>query len=137
METRYQRETPNRQSHRKTGGAKTVFILLLTVALLCGGVLFTLKTISDRKEKEREAIIYSDQFHEGISVGGVDVGGLTYAQAEDLLASKQNEAIGEMSFTLRCNNNSFLADKSYFSVSSNANEQLRTAFALIRQGTLE
>ena len=137
METRSQRDIPGRPQKRKPSTAKTVSIILLAAVLLCAGVLFTLKTIADKKEAERDAIIYSDQFHEGITVGGVDVSGLTYAQAEGLLKSKQDEAIGEMSFTLRCNNNSFLADSSYFTVSSNADEQLRSAFALIREGTLE
>lgn len=137
METRSQWEPHERASKKRRTMARTIFIILLIVALICGAVLVALKIVEDRKEQERQAIIYSDQFHQGIVVGGVDVGGLTYAKAQELLAAKEEEELGDIGFQLVCNGSSYAADSAYFTVTSNADEQLKVAFTQVRSGSLE
>ncbi len=137
METRSQWEPRERRPKKKKNTARTVFIVLLILALICGCILAAFKIIENREEEERQAIIYSDLFHKGITVGGVDVGGLSYAQAVELLKAKQSETLGDMSFQINCNGSTYLADSSYFLVSSDAEDQLKAGFTLARDGSLE
>ncbi|MDO5111078.1 MAG: VanW family protein [Clostridia bacterium] len=117
--------------------ARVVLITLLVVALIMGGVLLTLKILNDKEEAARQAIIHSDLFHPGIEVGGVDVSNMTYANAVTALQAKQDEALADMRFLFTCNGSNYTADSTYFLVSSDADEQLKAAFTLGREGTLE
>ncbi len=137
METRSPWEPHERAIQKKRNVARTVFIVLLVIAIICAGILVAIKIMDDREEEARQAIVYSDLFHKGITVGGVDVGGLSYAQASELLKAKQQEEFGDISFRLLHNGNSYLADSSYFLVSSDAEEQLKIGFKQAREGTLE
>lgn len=122
---------------KRSSTPRVVLIVLLIITLIMGGVLVTMKILNDKEEAERQAIIHSDLFHPGITVGGVDVGGTTYANAVAALQAKQEEDLADLQFVFTCNGSSYTADKSYFLVSSDIEEQLKAAFTLGREGTLE
>lgn len=135
-EDAYDELIPRRRS-RKRSAARAVFFTLLALALLCAGALLFLSITQKREDEARRAIVEAEVFRAGVSVGGVDVGGLGYAQARELLAAKELKSFADIGFRILSGNESYVVDRSCFIIESDAEEQLDAAFGLARDGSLE
>lgn len=125
---------------RKGGANKTLVIVLISlvaVALILGGVLLALKMKADKEEDERQSIINSAVFHNGITVGGIDVSSMSMEQAKEALKAAEDKLTEDVGFTVRGADKEYTIDKSFFSISYNTEEVLNEAMQLAREGTLE
>ena len=91
MET--EKKNGNHAEQESEGGAKKnrkpliISLLCIAIAVLIAGGIFLIsanarKAEREQKEQERLAIVQTDVFLQGISVGGIDVSGMTMEQAQ-------------------------------------------------------
>ncbi len=91
-----------------------VFIpVVIIAAVLTAGVVVSSVTLGVFKSEKHDAFIASEQsnvtlkspsgmFLEGISVQGIELGGKSMKQAQDLLCIEESQMIPEINFTLNC-----------------------------------
>lgn len=126
-----------KKKRNKSGSAiKTVIIVLSSILVLVGGVFAFLYFNGEHKEQLRQNIIESGVFHEGVSIGGVDVAGMSPAEARTALAAVEQQMRDGIFFNFKCDGKSYLADSSYFDISFNTEEAIEQALALARSGDL-
>lgn len=115
----------------------TVVIILLAAAVICAGVLIALKLKADRDEEQRQAIITSATLPSGITVGGVDVSGMTPDEAAAALKAAEAALTADVGFTLTDGTNTYEAPSSCFTITYDTADRLADAMLLAREGTLE
>lgn len=130
--------TPKKKKKKKKSGSpfKTALIVLLSLLVLVGGVFAFLYLNDQYKTKLRQNIIESGVFHEGVSIGGVDVSGMSPADARTALAGAEKEITDGIFFNFQCDGKSYLADSSYFDIAFNTEEVIEEALSLARTGDL-
>lgn len=119
---------------KKQSSNKALKTLLIVLAALVA-VLGTLYYFVIYREQQRVAIMNGSTFHEGISVNGVDISGMTMDAARAALADSAEKDIAEgihLNFT--CNGQSYTADSSCFTINYNTEEVLAQAMGLAREG---
>lgn len=132
------RTTKKKKKKRKKSGSafKVAIIVLSSILVLVGGVFAFLYFNGQHKEQLRKNIIESGVFHEGISIGGVDVSGMSPAEARTALAAVEQQIKDGIYFNFICNGDSYLADSSYFDIAFNTEEDIQEALKLARSGDL-
>lgn len=110
---------------------KTLLIILAALVVVLGTLYYFLIY----RENQRTEIINGTTFHEGITVGGVSVGGLTVDEAKAAIAATAEAEIANgVSFEFVCDGKSYVADSSNFTITYNTDEVLTEALGLAREG---
>lgn len=115
----------------------TVLVALVAAAVVLGGIMIALKLKAEKEEELRQSIINSGTFHTGITVGGVDVSGMTMEEASSALKTAEDKLTENVGFVVSDGENEYRIDKSFFNISYNTDDMLAEAMALGREGTLE
>lgn len=132
METNAKEKTTRK--NKKHSSNKALKTLLIVLAVLVA-VLGTLYYFVIYREQQRVAIMTGSTFHEGISVNGVDISGLTMDEARALLAgSAEKDISASIHLNFTCNGQSYTADSSYFTITFNTDDVLAEAMSLAREG---
>lgn len=125
---------------KKMNPKKKIIILVCVVVALAAAVLAA-KLIYDHIEAEREtarqAIINSGTFHEGITVGGVDVSGMTKDEATAALGDAEAALTADAGFTLTDGEHTYEVPMDLFKITYDTSDKLDEAMALGRDGTLD
>ena len=134
--------------HTDEGGKarrKPVWIIGLIALLLVAGAA-ALYYVHDRNQKsavqqqaeaERQSILTSQVFRDGVVVGGVSLGGMTMEQAKAAVTQAEQAQLTAVSFKLTLDSNSYPVTAQDLGLSFDVDAVLKEAFALARQGTLE
>lgn len=135
MEAKAAKKKTGKKPRMSVGGI--IAISLLIVVLILGGTALFLHLDAQAKETRRQNIINSGVFHEGITVQGVDVGGMSLEAAREALKSAEQALTADVGFTFRAGNATYAADTSCFDISYNTEEVLTQAIGIAREGDLE
>ena len=137
MEKKAREKTSKEKTSRKQkkqSSNKALKTLLIVLAALVA-VLGTLYYFVIYREQQRVAIMNGTTFHEGISVNGVDISGMTMDAARAAIAdTAEKEITSGIHLNFTCNGQSYTADSSCFTVTFNTEEVLAEAMALARDG---
>lgn len=102
------------------------------------GIAAYTSNIDSAVETKRAELISRGVFHEGISVNGIAIGGLTFDEALELLRPIEDELVGEVGYTVRLNDDNVLdIGSEYFDISYDTEEVLSEAMLLASEGELE
>lgn len=125
------------ESKTPSGSKKRLTVTLVAVAavLVVAGTLLFLKIRSDREEL-RQSIITSGTFHPGITVQGVDVSGMTIAEATEALKDAEQALVSDVSFRITDGEHTYIYDQSHFDIVFDTDAVLAEAMALGREGDL-
>ena len=119
---------------KKQSSSKALKTLLIVLAALVA-VLGTLYYFVIYREQQRESIINGTTFHEGISVNGVDISGMTMDAARTALKdSVEKDIAAGVHLNFTCNGQSYAADSSYFTITYTTEQVLEEAMGLVRDG---
>ena len=116
---------------------------VVAAARLAGGAYTTgIKNVTDDInagiEAKRQALISTGVFHDGITVSGIPIGGMTYDEAAAALAPVEKQLTDDIGFTVKYGpNSSFEIDKSSFTTQLNTKKILGEAIMLASEGELE
>ncbi len=114
-----------------------IAVSLAAAAVILGTVLIGLKIKADHDEERRQSIINSNVFHPGVTVAGVDVSGMTMAEAAEALKPAEAALVESIGFTVTDGVHSYTIDKSFFNITYNTEEKLSEAMSLAREGELD
>ncbi|MEL7607885.1 MAG: VanW family protein [Bacillota bacterium] len=112
-------------------------ISLAVVALALGAVVFILYNQRNLTEQERQQIINSGTFHDGITVNSVPVGGLTIEGAAEKLKDAEQSLLSGVNYTLTYGDKEYTLTAADFGVTFNTQEVLSEAMLVAREGSLE
>ena len=89
-------------------------------------------------EAKRQELLATGVFHDGVTVNGVSIGGMSFEEAKEALKTVEADLIKDVGFTLRYGIRGVLEiDKSYFSFSYDTEDVLSEAIMLASEGELE
>lgn len=89
-------------------------------------------------EAKRQALLEKGVFHEGVSVNGVQIGGMSYQEAKDALKAVEEDLVKDVGFSVRYGNRGVLSiGKSFFKFGYNTEEILGEAIMLASEGEFE
>lgn len=74
---------------------------------------------------------------EGVTIGGVDVSGMSPEEAKQALVALEDEIKAGIYFNFLCDGKTFTADSSYFDIAFDTDSVLKEAMDLARSGDLE
>ena len=133
---------------KKSGKKAPVFaIAMVTVVILAiaGGVCYKLGlfdkryeitradgTVSKLTQEELLAELSADVFPQGILINGVDVSGMTQAQATEAVLANQPERPLEIDISLELDGTTYPLDLTSLPIDSNVNEVVTTAYNYLR-----
>lgn len=120
---------------RKNGLNKAVIILLAAV-LVCGGIVYALYANATRKEERRQAIINADTYHQGVTIGGVDVSGMSIEEAREALKPVEAALTAQVGFTVTDETHTYTVPQDCFTITYDTEAQLTQAMQHARTGTL-
>lgn len=106
----------------------------LAVAVIMCVILVCVNLNEVSKESERLAIIKSSHFHDGITISGIDVSGMTYDEAYAALKPIEDDLASQIQFTLTYNDVSFDLDQNNLNVLFNTTDILDEAIMLGKTG---
>ena len=128
----------NKRKKKKKGSPFKVAIIVLLSALVLVGGTFTFLYLNDQyQQKLRQNIIESSVFHAGVTIGGVDVSGMSPEEARTALAAAEQEIAKGIYFNFQCDGKSYLADSSYFDITFQTEAAIEQALSLARSGDLD
>lgn len=111
----------------------TVAAFFAVAVIMCLVLVFT--NVSEvSREAEREEIIKSMTYHDGITVAGVDVSGMTFDQALAALRPVEDSMSSEIHFKLKYDGGTFELDRNNLNVLFNTEEILEDAMSIGRKG---
>lgn len=105
-ENEVQEEVAVQEAQPKKKKSTLVIIICAIILLAVAVSVFVITTKNARAEEQRQkmeklnAILTSETFVEGISVGGVDISGLTVEEAKEKLKDQNAELVGDV--TINC-----------------------------------
>lgn len=119
-------------------------VLLILVAVVA---YFIVTDINERNRLEQEelarqaqvvdSIINSGVYHEGITINGVDVGGMTKEQAKEAVDSYISKTNNGLSIPLTLNDQSYSISGDKLGITYNEDEILEEAYNVAREGDYE
>ena len=101
-ENEVQEEVAVQEAQPKKKKSTLVIIICAIILLAVAVSVFVITTKNARAEEQRQkmeklnAILTSETFVEGISVGGVDISGLTVEEAKEKLKDQNAELVGDV-----------------------------------------
>ena len=114
-----------------------IAVSLLVVVLVLGGTALFLHLNEQYRENKRQEIINSGVFHEGITVAGIDVSGMSLSDAAEALKNAEQELTKDVGFKLLVDGQTYTVDASCFDISYTTEDVLTTALGLAREGDLD
>ena len=137
METDVRTAKKKKKKRNKSGSVlKTVIIVMVSTLILVGGVFAYLYFNGEYKEKLRQSIIESSVFHQGVSIGGIDVSGMSPEEARMALSAVEQAIKDETFFNFQFDGKSYRADSSYFDITFNTEDAIKEGLSLARSGDL-
>ncbi|MGI6160642.1 MAG: VanW family protein [Christensenellales bacterium] len=124
------------KAKRKVAKKKLVLaiVAVLAVALVFIGIsLFKSNHLSD---DERQELLATGTFHEGISIDGIDVSGMTIAQASPEIEAGMARRLDEININMSHAGSHFTLTSADFSISDNIDEVMEEAMLLGREGSV-
>lgn len=132
--------TKDKSGNEKGGrkSLKTAIIILLAAAVLGGGGFGAYK-YSEYREYVRtmEAAVYVDVYYAGITVDGVDVGGMSREEARQAVEEKMHADLDVPGITVTCGDREWVYTKNDLIDADNVDDILDRAWTVGRNGTLE
>jgi len=143
MEQRRQvRQSPANQNgqNKKSSGyrpSRVVRLLRLAVGLLCILLVISGILLFTWKPSEEEVLSYTDNgtFYEGITIGGMDVSGMTFEEARNALLPTVQQQMQQMHITVSYQGTSWVFLANDLDVTSTLDEALCEGIALGRGDT--
>ena len=130
--------TNRRKKKKKNGSALRVAIIVLLSLILVVGSVFAFLYLRDQYNANLEqSILNATEFHEGVTIGGVDVSGMSPEEAKQALVALEDEIKAGIYFNFLCDGKTFTADSSYFDIAFDTDSVLKEAMDLARSGDLE
>ncbi len=132
METNAKEKTSRKKKKQSSNKALKTLLIVLALLMAALGALYYFVIY---REQQRMAIVNGTTFHEGISVNGVDISGMTMDAAKTALgASAEKDIAAGIHLNFTCNGQSYTADSSCFTITYNTEEVLTEAMGLAREG---
>lgn len=123
---------------KKNVSVLTVIAIVLIIAVVgMGAYILHLKNEEALKEQQRLELISTGVFHNGITVSGVDISGMTVEQAKSALAPVENELADAAHFTIALASSTYEIGNDYFIFTYNTDDILNEAIMLAHEGGLE
>lgn len=133
--TRQKRLNTERKKSNKA--LKIILILVLLIAVSAvGAYAFNGWMEYNRLIAHMTQVVEIDNIYEGISIDGIDVGGLTVEEAEELLIAHSLTRLDEISITITHNEKSWNIDYTDISAKIDFSDNLHSAFMIAREGEL-
>ena len=107
--------------------AAVAAVLLAVLAV----VVFSRTTLTVQQWEE---LYRQGTFYAGIQIDGIDVGGLTMAQAKERVSGELQQRMAAVQVTLVNKTQQFVLDKNDFIIKDNADSVLKEALAVAREG---
>ncbi len=127
-----------RRNARRGGHARaaviTVVLLAVGAAAVFGGRRLYARM---QHEKEVAALLDTNLFYRGITVQGVNVGGMTLQQAKNALKGKEKEAAGHYDIAVTYGGKTWRLTEADMTFSGNTDEVLKAAYSYGRTGDRE
>lgn len=111
-------------------------VTLITLGVLCAGV-FAAYTVISNMEAERQSIISSNLYPEGIIVNNIPVGNMTAESARLAVAESEQAAVNDISFKLTMDDQSYPVSGSDLGLLFNTDDVLAEAMTVARDGSLQ
>ncbi len=115
-----------------------IWLAIIIVILIIAGCAVAYY-LNDKENKRREGvraeIIATQKFHDGVSVNGVNIGGMSYADAERALAPVIDEISKEINIKVYDGTKVYNLDARKLGIKFNTTEVLDTAFGLAKDGS--
>ena len=111
----------------------TVLVALVAAAVVLGGIMIALKLKAEKEEELRQSIINSGTFHTGITVGGVDVSGMTMEEASSALKTAEDKLTENVGFVVSDGENEYRIEKSFFTKADLVNIRRPVIFAFLQK----
>ncbi len=108
-----------------------IFVVLAALAVL-GIYLFKNNTLSPQQWEELYA---TGTYHDGITIDGIDVGGMTMAQAVEAVDADMQKRLDEVGVTIDYNGKQFALARDDFEISDNIEAVVKEAFCVAREGS--
>lgn len=94
--------------------------------------------INAEVEAKRAELIETGVFHEGVTVNGVAIGGMTFDEAKHALTGVEKELVEDVGFEIKYDGvTKLVIDKSYFTITYDTEEVLGEAIMLASEGEYE
>ena len=120
--------TNRRKKKKKNGSALRVAIIVLLSLILVVGSVFAFLYLRDQYNANLEqSILNATEFHEGVTIGGVDVSGMSPEEAKQALVALEDEIKEGIYFNFLCDGKTFAADSSYFDIAFDTDSVLKEA----------
>ncbi len=127
---------------RMTKSGKTILIVLISLAVVAAGLLtFYFIDSAQKQEEEAErqtqvlsAITDSSAMHPGITIDGIDVGGMSIEQAQEALEARKAELLNAATLTVTYDGNSFPLDSNYLEITYDYASAIEQAMGTARTG---
>ncbi len=116
---------------------RIILALLLIIAAALGVAVYVMHTISEEKEAQRQSIIQADTFRNGVTVGGVDISGMTLEAAREALKPAEAALVAGVGFTVTDGAHTYVVPLECFTITYDTEEKLEEASRLAREGTLK
>ncbi len=109
-------------------GAAAVILTLAVIAV----IMFSPKTLT---EQQWEDLYQQGTYFKGVRIDGIDVGGLTMAQAEQIVQQSMQQRILAVRVTVDNGGQQFVLGKDDFEIADNVNSVLKEAMSVAREGS--
>lgn len=106
---------------------------LAVTAIVMGIILGAISSQETAKEAKRKDILTSDKIPDGVTIGGVDVGGMDYNAAVKTLKAVENDISENISFTLKFEDQEFVLGSECFEITYNTEEVVRHALNMVSE----
>jgi vancomycin resistance protein YoaR len=123
---------PETNKKRSTTTLGILLILLVGVLAMAGTYYLQQNTLS---EQDWDNLMLTGTYHDGITIDGIDVSGMTVAQAGIALKAKMNERLDGVVVTLKYKDRFYFLTRDDFDISDNTKEVAKEAMRVAREGS--
>ena len=120
-------------SRKKGVAALGIVLAVLVVALAVTGIYFLQQNTFSQMEWDN--LMLTGAYHEGITIDGISVGGMTVSQARVAVNDNMRAREDNIRVTLQYGEQSFVLTKDDFDVQDNTDEVLEEAMRVAREGS--
>lgn len=127
------------QERTKNGSVKVIAIVAAAVVVCAGAGVEVFLHYRQYLEHQSEvaAAIDTDRFYSGIVVQGVNVGGMTMAQAETAVKARESDAVGNYNIKVTYNGGAWTFTQADMTFTCDTADVLKKAYSVARSGDRE